>query len=496
MDWHSIDLCVAKRLVEQGYNLSDWLGKATHLHHIPTPRALEQERVLTRFLFTTLPTNDLGLLTRSLPIARELAARGHGIVFCSPAQAPSRLIAEAGFENILPRHPIYELMGTTQNLKGLVAFLAARKHKERYGNLLNFLRQLIPAIPLRFAPNTREVWNFDHTGAIMGMLNQGFVHANCEALRKTIAESAADVVVDFSNPFAVIAARTLKRPVVTVIQGNFHPESGGFIWWKPRPSNIPTTVPVVNNVLAGYGLPSVKALEELCVGDLTLSVGTPETDPLPETAHVTYIGAVLWQTEKAQLPDWLAHLDTDKPVVWVYSGNPRYAGANDIFDSMVVLQACIAALATEDLQVVLTTGHHPLPQEVLPLPANFRHETYVPGLAMAERSDLLIHHGGYGSCQTGLYAGKPAVIMPTFSERESNARRIAALGAGAIVSVNTISGEKRVDVEELRATVRRVLTDPSFLAHARQIGEKLRTYGGASQAANLIEKFTQKGTMR
>jgi len=29
---------------------------------------------MTKFLFTTLPTNDLGLLTRSLPIARELAA--------------------------------------------------------------------------------------------------------------------------------------------------------------------------------------------------------------------------------------------------------------------------------------------------------------------------------------------------------------------------------------------------------------------------------------
>jgi len=46
------------------------------------------------------------------------------------------------------------------------------------------------------------------------------------------------------------------------------------------------------------------------------------------------------------------------------------------------------------------------------LPPNFYYASYVPGLAMAERSDLLIHHGGYGSCQTGLYAGTPAVIIP------------------------------------------------------------------------------------
>lgn len=452
--------------------------------------------MLTRFLFTTLPTNDLGLLTRSLPIARELAARGHQIVFCSPAQAPSRLIAEAGFENLVPRHPIYELLGVNQKLKGLVEIIASGRHKQRYGNLFNFLRQLIPAIPVKFAPNTHEIWNFDHTSAIMGMLNKGFVYANCEALKHTIADSSADVVVDFSNPFAVIAARTLQKPLVTVIQGNFHPESGGFIWWKARPSTIPSCVPTVNKVLADYKLPTLHALEELCVGDLTLSVGTPETDPLPQTANVTYIGAVLWQRDKAQLPDWVAQLSNEKPVVWVYSGNPRYSGTNDIFDSMVVLQACIAALANEDLQVVLTTGHQPLPKEVLPLPANFHHESYVPGLAMAERSDLLIHHGGYGSCQTGLYAGKPAVIMPTFSERESNARRIAALGAGAIVTVDMMPRDKRVNVDELRATVKRVLADPSFRNNARQIGDRLRTYGGASQAADLIEQFTQKGNIR
>jgi UDP:flavonoid glycosyltransferase YjiC (YdhE family) len=451
---------------------------------------------LTRFLFTTLPTNDLGLLTRSLPIGRALAARGHKILFCSPAQAPSRLIADAGFENLIPRHPLYDLMGADQKLKSLVEFIVSGRHKQRYGNLVNFLRQLLPAVPVRFAPNTREVWNFGHTAAIMGMLNEGFVRANCEALKNTIVDSGADIVVDFLNPFAVIAARALQKPLVTVIQGNFHPESGGFIWWKPPPSPLPTTVPVMNKVLAHYGLPPVRAFEELCVGDLTLSVGTRETDPLPETAAVTYIGAVLWQKENVQPPDWFARLSQEKPVVWVYSGNPRYAGTNDIFDSMIVLQACIAALANEDMQVVLTTGHHPLPKELLPLPANFRHESYVPGLAMAERSDVLIHHGGYGSCQTGLYAGKPAVIIPTFSERESNARRIAALGAGAIVDVEGAPGKKHVNTDKLRATVRRVLSDPSFRQNAREVGERLRLYGGAAQAADLIEQFTQTGNGR
>jgi MGT family glycosyltransferase len=159
-------------------------------------------------------------------------------------------------------------------------------------------------------------------------------------------------------------------------------------------------------------------------------------------------------------------------------------------DSVVVLHASIEALADEAVQVVVSTGHHALPKEALPLPANFRHEPFVPGLAMAERSDLLIHHGGYGSCQTGLYTGTPAVIIPTFSERESNARRVAAVGAGDfILPTEDASGKKQVRAGELRAVVRRVLSNPSFRQNARRIGEKMKAYGGATEAAQRIEDF-------
>ena len=445
---------------------------------------------MIKFLFTTLPTNDLGLLTRSLPIARELSVRGHTIFFCSPAKAPSKLIAEAGFENFLPNHPLYDLVATDQSSRGLVKFIASGKYKQRYGNLFNFLSKLIPALPTKSAPDTSEVWNMDHAGAMMGMLNEGFVRANCEALKQMMADCDADVIVDFWNPMAVIAARALQKPLVTVIQSNAHPESGGFIWWKTPPADIPTPVSVVNKILVEYGLPSVKKMGELCVGDLTLVVGMPETDPLPEDADVTYIGPAIWQKEGTELPCWMNELDKDKPLVWVYSGNPHYSSTSGLLDSAVVLSACISALADEDMQVVLTTGHHPLPDELLPLPANFRYEPYVPGLAMAERCDLLIHHGGYGSCQTSLYAGKPSVIIPTYSERESNALRIVAVGAGAIVPVENSLPEKHVNVDELRNTVKHVLGDSAFAESAKRIGKKMRSYGGSAQAASLIEQFS------
>jgi hypothetical protein len=55
---------------------------------------------MKKYLFTTLVSNDLGLLTRSLPIAQELRGRGHRVAFCNPAKSPARVISDAGFENL------------------------------------------------------------------------------------------------------------------------------------------------------------------------------------------------------------------------------------------------------------------------------------------------------------------------------------------------------------------------------------------------------------
>ncbi len=214
-----------------------------------------------------------------------------------------------------------------QSLQGLISFLASNQRRQRYGSTFRFLGELIRALPIKSTPDTLEIWNTDHAGALMGMLNEGFVHANCEALKELIEACGADVIVDFWNPFAVIAARFLQKPIVTVIQADAHPASQGFIWWKTPPAAIPTPVPVVNKVLADYNLPPIGALSELSVGDLTLVVGMPETDPLPDSADVTYIGPILWQKQGAKLPDWIDHLSKDRPLVWVYPGNPRYASS-------------------------------------------------------------------------------------------------------------------------------------------------------------------------
>jgi UDP:flavonoid glycosyltransferase YjiC (YdhE family) len=411
---------------------------------------------------------------------------GHQIAFCSPAKAPKKLISEAGFDNLLPERPLYYLISGDTSLSNLTRLLRSRQ-------LMRDVKTLVSYIKGVSRLSTAEIWDIDHFMVLAGMSNEAFVRANVDALEEVIRAFEPDVVVDFWNPFACIAARANQKPLITVIQSDMHPQSRGFIWWKEAPSGLyPSSVPTTNRILAEYHLPPIERTGELLIGDMTLVLGLPETDPLPETADVTYIGPILWQKPEETLPGWIDDLDPEQPVIWLYPGNLQYVpGASTFSDSAVVLQVCTEALENEAVHVVLTTGYHSLPRRFLPLPPNFRHAPYVPGLAMAERCDLLIHHGGYGSCQTGLYTGKPALIIPTYSERESNARRIAAQGAGDYVVPKTdITGRaKQVSAEEVRTKVFNIPSDASFAANAKRISDRMRAYGGAAAAARLIEGF-------
>ncbi len=323
-----------------------------------------------KFLVTTQASNDLGLLTRSLPIASELKKRGHEVAFCNPAKTPRRIIADAGFGNLIPRHPAYYLnhllLANKPDLRALMQFIFSKQLKWDFGGTLSFLYQLARTRH-QMGSATSEVWSVDHLAGLTGMLSENFVRSECDALMQLMTEFEADVVVDALHPVACMAARILGKPLVTIIQSDMHPASKGFIWWKEPPPDLPTPIAVLNKILAEYGLEPIRKTEELLKGDLTLVLGMPETDPLPHETNATYIGAILWQKADINPPDWFTQLDHARPVIWVYSGNPRYLPIITPIDSSIVIRSCITALEKEDVQVILTTGHHNLPDEFQPL---------------------------------------------------------------------------------------------------------------------------------
>jgi UDP:flavonoid glycosyltransferase YjiC (YdhE family) len=409
--------------------------------------------MMSRFLFTNLWSDDLGLPMRTVPIARVLQEMGHDVFFCNPAASPGKIINEAELKNIIPE---------------------------------------LHHFPTVFAPATNEVWDINHFSALTGNLDETFLKDCVNAILKVVKDHDIEVMVDSWNQAACVAARILKKPLVTIIQADMHPANKGFIWWKEKPAHLPDPTPVFNKILVSRKLKPIKTSAELFRGGLVLCVGSPETDPIPPGEGVVHIGPIFYERSSRGLPRFFDDINPEIPLIWVYSGNPEYGGVVSWADSAIVLKTAIEALAKEEVQVVMTTGYHDLPERLSPLPDNFRYEAFIPGLALANRCDLIIHHGGHGSCMTGAYTGTPAVIIPTYSERESNARRMAQLGVAEIlVPKNYASGDKRLSSRILLEIVQKVLSDESYRVKARILGQKMKCFGGAKQAAHLIMEFAE-----
>ena len=376
--------------------------------------------------------------------------RGHSVAVCNPAPAPARLIAEAGLEN-----------------------------------------PPLPELPARPSAAVSRIWDVDCLFANIGFGDEVFARAMTEIYIDLIRAQNPDVLIDAFNPFACLAARIRGKPLVTVTQGDFHPKSRGFIWWEGElPNDLPSAAPVFSRIAGEHGLSAVKRVIDLFSGDLDLLVGTPETDPLPPLATATYVGPIVAGSPDDSLPDWVSELEPDRPLIWLYPGNPRYGAGPGVADSIVVIRTALSALANRRMHVVMTMGHQTLPVEFGRLPDNFRLADYLPGLAMAARSDLMIHHGGHSSYMTGALMGTPQIIVPTLSERESNARHMFALGCGEIV-IPTVDaeGEKHVDAAEFGAKVEAVLAEPRYREAARRLAATTRRFGGAREAADRIERL-------
>ncbi len=449
---------------------------------------------MSKFLFTLLPSNDLGVVTRALPIATSLRSNGHKIVFSVHSKVPSKLISEERFVNIPLRTYLDNLAIKIRKNGGLVKFIRYTGLRESYSVIRKCIINNFKLLPKRFITSTPDVHNMEHFFILNGMINKNYIIFMVESLMQVMKETEVDFVVDFWNPYAVIAAKALNIPVITINQFDVHPSANGFIWWKNISPKFKSVLPILNKILANYNLSKISKIEELTIGDLTLTLGMPNKNEINPDTGINHIGFLVYKKKGMILPKNIVKLGKDKPVVWVYSGNPRYAGIKTDFDSEILLDLCINTLAKENINIVLTTGYHSIPKKYLPLPKNILFFDFVDGLLMAEKADVVIHHGGYGSCQTALITGTPSLIIPTFSERESNARRIAKLGVGEYVLPTKKKFLKRkiINKNEFIEKFNRVLKDDSYKRNSQKISEELSIFNAENKGLKLIEKFVEE----
>ncbi len=198
---------------------------------------------------------------------------------------------------------------------------------------------------------------------------------------------------------------------------------------------------------------------------------------LPRSVH--YVGPCTWDKPAGNpRAPWLDELPRDRPVVYVTEGTLHAKPP-------LLLRAALEGLAALPVRVIVTTGMHRDPTEIGlgAIPANARVERWVPHSDLFCRTDVVVTTGGTGTVLAALSAGVPLVVVPTAWDQPENAWRVSEAGAGIRLA------PRQCTPDRLRSAVTRVLDDPSFRSNAGRLAADFARYGGAAQAARLIEQL-------
>jgi MGT family glycosyltransferase len=137
-------------------------------------------------------------------------------------------------------------------------------------------------------------------------------------------------------------------------------------------------------------------------------------------------------------------------------------------------------------QVLLAIGEEIDPKDLGEIPEGFEIRATFPQTRILPSVDAFVTHGGLGSVSEALYFDRPLLVLPQAVDQHLNAERVAALGAGLVLSPG------QVTAENLRRNLRALLDEPRFAAGARTIGESLRQAGGFRRAADAVEQALKR----
>ncbi len=140
---------------------------------------------------------------------------------------------------------------------------------------------------------------------------------------------------------------------------------------------------------------------------------------------------------------------------------------------------CIRALADMDCDAIISVGNAVTPDSLGRIPDHVQVFPRVNQLEVLASTDVFLTHCGMNSVSESLLCGVPMVLFPQHSEEEAVAGRAEELGAGLRL--------KRATPRSIRKALETVLAQSQYKAAAQAIAEDFSRCGGAKEAADFIE---------
>jgi UDP:flavonoid glycosyltransferase YjiC (YdhE family) len=248
------------------------------------------------------------------------------------------------------------------------------------------------------------------------------------------------IIADLSIP-SVIAGRINHIPTVAVTQACYHPSQESVRYWDDD-SIHPDSKSIDENILKNMNLilesSHVKPLDSFnhaFLGDITVIPSFEEFDPINYPEKPFYGGLMLWENNIESSKNTIKN--SDKKKIFIYLG--RVSDSSDIDTAKIIRDLLIFAQKNKAYEFIFTSAGFFSLQEIsqgVEIPDNaILVDQWLPLSYLKENVSLIIHHGGHGSCMASFKYGIPAIIIPTHSEREFNARAMERLGAGKMLLV-------------------------------------------------------------
>ena len=402
-----------------------------------------------RAFFGTFWRGGLGAIGRCLSIAQSLKSLGFSCYFFAEDVAES-FVCQAGFIPVRPPQvaPPREGFGSPYVSEQRVVGVGAV-----FSNLGEFY-------------------------AMRGYGDSEYVERAFGARFRTIENIGPDILFGYWSWETTIAARVIKKPLVGIIQQSLHPSGGGFIDVQ---GSARKTQPLdsFNNLLKKLHHPSIDAVEELMMGDVTLISGVPSTDQLPVDDRTRYCGPLLWFPRRGK--NQLQSIPKDRKVAWVYGTDcDSWVGGRFLIREIVPL------LADMGFFVLISSGGHRMPlvhhPEVLCV-------ENIPGDLAARRAELVVGRGGHDLFWTAIMAGKPFFGAPPNSEWLNYCQCARSLGVGDYVEIDSMnrseivykigrlvtSSQVAIRIEELRLEAEKCAARTSPLSVLQEFWPELLT---------------------
>jgi MGT family glycosyltransferase len=228
-------------------------------------------------------------------------------------------------------------------------------------------------------------------------------------------------------------------------------------------------MPSINALRVQRGLPALRHYSELLARPPLLLALTAEGFEYPRgdwPANVRLVGPVDWAPPTPP-PQWLAEMSD--PLVLVTCSTERQRDKR-------LLHVALEALPPAGISVIGTSAAHD-PADFTAPPGS-RVVRFASHEAIVQRAACVVCHGGMGITQKALAAAVPVVVAPFGRDQLDTARRVEVALAGTRISPRRLTPARLL--QAVRLAIERQ-------AGARRVSAAFAAAGGAVAAADALE---------